>query len=387
MSRQTELSDGIAYTVSPDQAPPAGNRFCLLAGVRLIDEQTGQPPVGAIAVTSAVEHGYSRTAEGGLAGVVGIPRRAFPALATKSYIAEFTVQVDGYVPRAVAITVPIDPTFPQTFTPPPLNDQPLHRVATQYRGRVVQKTGGVSIPKSGASVVVTGVWRTPPPATVSVPPNPPKLVSLKPPLYFDRAAGVAQLQTINLTPVVGQDKSTLDAVAAGTSSLRLSDAIGLNNGDIVLLDPSDPDRAEYLPIATIAGGSSPDQPANVTLAYAPARVHARGAVVRKVTPGAAGPAKLFAQDGWAGDACVFLADVAGLAPSQVVQISGGAIAAEYHAGLTLVAQTDTKGYFRLPPISRLAQVQVTAADLTLTQMRTVQPDYSLTENVLDFSIQ
>ncbi len=375
------------YVVSPDDLPPLGTRLCLLAGVRLLDELTGQPPAASISVTTGVTYADARVAEGGLVGLVGIPRRAFPALASNSYVASFTVDADGYMPRTVAVSVPMDPTFPATFTPPAISDLPLHRLPTVFRGRVVQKTGGKSVPLVGASVAVTGIWQMPPPATATVPPAPPNTVSLKPALYFDRAASTGQFQTIVFTPVSGQDKTLLDAVMKGANAFRLSDAENLNVGDVVLIDPDDPDLAEYLPIVSIAGGSSSDQPAQVTFAYAPFQAHARGTLVRKVIPGAVGPIKIFARDAWLGDACLFLNNVTGLVPVQAVQISGGAAATEYHVALTFVAQTDGNGYYRLPPLSRVAQLEVNASQLTLMLDQIVQPDYSLSENVLDFPIQ
>jgi hypothetical protein len=304
-----------------------------------------------------------------------------------SYMASFVVSVDGFIPRAATIPIPQDPTFPITFTPPAPVDLALHRLPTAIRGRVVQKTPSNSVPLVGAPVTVSGIWRTPPPANLAVPPDPPNLVALKPTLSFDRAAGVGQLRSIVLTPVAGQDKVTVDAVPSGTNPFRLSDGINLNVGDVVIIDPSDPDLAEYLPVALIAKGSTPAELALVTFTYAPVLPHQKGTVVRKVLPGATGPAKAFTQDGWVGDICVFLSDVTDLAQAQAVEISGGTAPAEYRTGLTFLAQTDDNGYYRLPPLSRVAQLQVNASFLALTLDQTFQPDYGLSENALDFSIQ
>jgi hypothetical protein len=380
------MADSMVYVVAPDGAPPLGLRPGLLVGVQLLDELTGQPPAGPIAVTPGVAHSSARVAEGGVVGLVGIPVRVFPALATIGYSASFLVNADGFVPRAVTVPVPALPTFPAAFSPPPVSDLALHRLPTTIRGRVVQVVMGQSAAVAGASVTVTGVWPTPPPANVNVPPAAPSLVSLTPALYFDRAAGGSQLTPVPLTPVLGDDKLTLDAVPVGAQAVRLSNSQNLLAGDILLLDPDDPDLAEYLVIQAIAAGSTADQPASVTFSYPPALPHALGTVARKVTPGLAGPAKSFAQDGWAGDACIFLSDIAGLSPTQPVVISGGAAPDEYHTAALLATTSDLDGYYRLPPLSRVAQLELVASQGTLTTDVTFQPDYTFRENVLDLPV-
>jgi hypothetical protein len=386
MSRLTITADSVVYVVAADDAPPPGLRPSLLAGVRVLDELTGQPPGGPIAVTPGLAHSSARVAEGGLVGLAGIPLRAFPALATSGYTAGFLVDADGFVPRAVAVALPAVPTFPAAFGSPPVNDLALHRLPTVVRGRVVQVVMGQSVAVAGASVTVTGIWRTPPPANLHVPPDAPSLVSLAPALYFDRAAGVGQLNSVTLAPVLGDDKVTLDAVPAGAQAVRLSNSQNLLAGDILVLDPDDPYRAEYLSIQTIAAGSTPDQPARVTFTYSPALPHRLSTTARKVTPGAAGPAKTFAQDGWVGDPCVLLSNVSGLAATQQVQISGGAAPVEYHSAATFVSVSDPDGYYGFPPLSRVAQLEVVASKGAMTSDLTFQPDYTLRENVLDFQV-
>jgi hypothetical protein len=382
MSRVTVTADSVVYVVAPDDAPPLGLRPWLLAGVRLLDELTGQPPGGPIAVTPSLTHTSARVAEGGLVGLVGIPLRAFPGLATTGYSAGFLVDADGFTPRAVTVPVPAQATFPATFAPPPVNDLALHRLPLMVRGRVVQMIMGQSVAVAGASVTVTGIWQN-----LNAPSAAPNLVSLAPALYFDRTAGVGQPNSITLTPVLGDDKVTLEAVPAGAPSVRLSNSHNLLAGDILVLDPGDPYRAEYLPIQTIAAGSTPDEPARVTFTYAPGLPHRMATVARKVTPGAAGPVKAFAQDGWAGDTCVFLSDVTGLSASKQIRISGGTSPVEYHAASTFVAVTDSDGYYRLPPLSRVAQLEVVASKGALKSDLTFQPDYTLRDNVLDLQFK
>jgi hypothetical protein len=387
MNRETIEADSIVYVIAPENPPPAGLCASLLAGVRVLDELTGRPPAGAIAVMSSLANGSPRTGEGGLVGLVGIPLRAFPGLATIGYTAGFLVNADGFVPRAVSVAVPVNPAFPASFTAPPVNDLAFHRLPTVIQGRVFQVVLNQPVGVAGASVGLLGIWRTAPPAASSVSSSAPSLVSLLPTLYFDRASGVGQLSSIVLTPVSGQDKNLLVAVSPGTNLMRLSDSQGLSVGDILLVDPEDPQRAEYLPIETIRPGTGADQPAIVTFAYPPVLLHRRGAIARKVTPGATGPAKTIAQDAWAGDTCLFLSDVAGLSASQAVQIGGGSAPVEYHTASKFVAQSDADGYYRFPPLSRVAQVEIVTSQGALNADLLFQPDYSVAVNVFDLPVK
>jgi hypothetical protein len=387
MPRETVAVDSVVFVISPDDPAPAGLCPSLLAGVRVLDELTGQPPRGPIAVTPGLAHSFARVAEGGLVGLTGIPLRAFPKLATAAGSAGFLVDAEGFVPRAVSIPLPADATFPTSFTPPPVNDLALHRLPTVVRGRVVQVVAGQSVAVAGALITVTGIWRTPPPAHLHVSPDAPNLVSLAPALSFDRAAGVGQLSAVPLAPVLGDDKDALDAVPAGAATVQLSNSQNLIVGDILLLDPDDPYRAEYLPIQAITPGSTADQPALFTFTYPTALPHRPGTLARKVTPKAAGPAKAFAADGWVGDTCVFLGDVAGLSASQQVRISGGAAPDEYRAASTLTAMSGPEGYYRLPPLSRVAQLHVVATQGALkSATMCFQPDYAVREDVLDLLV-
>ena len=385
MARELIQNESNVYLVSLDDPVVTAARLSLLAGVRLVDELTGAPPAGGVAVTPLHPPSTPRVAEGGLVGLVGIPRNVFPKLATTAYAAEFTVAADGYLSRTLSIAIPIDPTFPATFAAPPMADLRLHRVATSIWGRVMSLSGPVLAPAAGASVVIDGVWRTPP-ASLSVVADPPNLVSLTTPLYADRGLG-AQLTVMPLTPVPGDDKATLDDLPAGANPVRLSNRLSLAPGDLVLLDPDDPDRAEYLSVVTVAGATTPAQPASFTFAFPTARTHRKGTVARKVTPGASGLVKSITVEGWSGDSCVFLADVLGLTVSFPVRISSAGIPDEYHTARTLSAVADAQGFFRLPPLGRVAQVSVRAKSGARAGSSKLQPDYARRTNVLDLMIK
>jgi len=241
------------------------------------------------------------------------------------------------------------------------------------------------VPLAGATVRVTGIWRTLPPVNLSVPAEPPTLVALQPPLYADRAVVVGRLRRRNLQPVVGDDKFLLDDVLAEDIVLRLSNRQNLTTGDILVIDANHPDLAEYLAINTIAGASTVAQPARVIFDHPVAYPHRRNALVQRVTPQALGSQKALTSAALTGDPCVFLNNLTGLAAAHEVQLTGGAHPPEYHRVRQFSVHSDPAGYYRLPPLSRVAQLVIRAEHGGLTPVEhEFCPDYTLRENRLDF---
>jgi hypothetical protein len=183
---------------------------------------------------------------------------------------------------------------------------------------------------------------------------------------------------------VGEDKLLLDAAGPGDTILHLSNRINLAAGDVLRLDADRADRMENIAIHSIAGGSTPDQEARITLAYPAARLHRRNSNVRRVTVSPPGPVNLLADDAIIGDTTVFTGGLGGLAGADFACLEGGP-ATEYHTVRLYSTVADGDGYFRLPPVSRTAWLAVEAADgVHLPAKVTVSPDYEEFENVVDF---
>ena len=284
-----------------------------------------------------------------------------------------------------AVGDPVVPIVQDDFSPTAAGDLALHRQPTVITGRVVQVTGSARTPVSGATIQVTGIWPTPPPADMVVAPDPPNIVSLQPPLYFDREAATGDLNLSNLQPLPGEDKSLLDDVLEGTDLIRLSNSQNLAAGDIILIDAGSRDLAEYIAISAMVSGSSTTQPATVTLSCPLACRHRSKALVQKVSPQPSGAQIPVARDALAGDAGVFLDTVAGLTAGSQVRVAGGPNPDEYHELRLFSAASDADGYYRLPPLSRVAQLSVRAEKAPLTPIEVeLRPDYDLFENRLDF---
>jgi hypothetical protein len=288
-----------------------------------------------------------------------------------------------------AVGDPVLPVIPDDFAVSDLGDLMLHREPLVIYGRTVRASSNTTIPLAGAMVAVTGIWRRPPPANMSVPPAPPHLVSLQPPLYADRVATVGELRRRALLPVVGDDKSLLEDVPQGANPIWLSNRQNLATGDILLIDANNPDLAEYLAIKTIVGASTASQPAYITLDYPVAYSHRRNVLVQKVIlqpPAAVGQQVAF--DALVGDTCVFLDDLVGLAGANEVQVTGGPNPPEYHRLRRFAVISDAAGYYRLPSISRVGQLEIQATFGALTPLlMEFRPDYRLRENRLDFTFR
>lgn len=285
-----------------------------------------------------------------------------------------------------AINEPVVPVVPNDFAPADIGDLFIHREPVVILGRTVLATGNTTTPISGATVAITGVWRTFPPVNVIVPADPPNIVSLLPSLYFARTAATGRLRRREMTPVVGEDKRLIEETYEGSNRLRLSDRVNLFPAQIILIDSVNPELMEYMTINTISGASSADQPATITLTYPVAHSHRRDAVVRRVIPQPPGLDNQFAQDAIVGDTCVFLNSMNDLIATNVVEIFGGGPLAEYHALSRFSVSSNAEGYFRLPPLSRVAQLEIQADDSgahpTINQI--FSPNYTQRENRIDF---
>lgn len=390
MARRIVEAGGLLYTFSPDDEVPLAGRTWGVVSARLIDEITNEPPRGRITVEADRPGLASRVASDGLVGLVGIPLNIFPNLAMANDHVNVTVKAEGYIPhhQRVAILQHLD--FPNAFAPTAINLIRVHRQPVVIRGKTVRANGLATTPLAGAEVRITGFWETLPPANMIVPAQPPNLVSLQPALYSARTAAAARLQRREMTPVPGEDKFLLEAVANGGTQLKLSDRINLSNGNVILLDADHPDLREYLTIAGVSGASTPDQPAEITLTHAIANFHRDGAVVRRATPQAPGMDNQFDRDAIAGDACVFLSSMTDLNPASVVEVFDGINPTEYHGLRRFTATSDADGFFRLPPLSRVAQLEVQAdhsGPPVRTRTQIFSPDYAQLENRLDLTLR
>jgi hypothetical protein len=186
-----------------------------------------------------------------------------------------------------------------------------------------------------------------------------------------------------MVPVAGDSRTLL--VDTSSDTIRVSNRNGVVPGTVLRID-TDPERVEFMTVVTSTGGVTPDLPATITLTYQLRQTHRAGALVQRVTPGAPGPGNNLQADTIRGDSCVLLATMNGLAGAATIEIAGGPEPPEYHRAEAFEALTDAAGYYRLPPLSRVAQADFAIDDGIHTPItQTVVPSYAAFEEVVDFS--
>lgn len=367
-------------TLSMDELLPIAYRISAIVKAHLRDELTGVAPLTTVAVNASMDGLMSRVTNGGVAGVVGIPIELFstPSLATDSYEFSVTFSVEAYLPVTQLVTLGPIVGFPNVFTPIDLGITYLHRAPTIIQGRVASN----GLP---AEVRISAIWLTLPSAASMPPPSLFTVVSLRSGLYGARSVASTTVRQRDLLEVLGEDKSLLVNVLAGQKTLHLSNRLNLNVADILAVSTNDNAVTEYIVIDDIAGATNVNQAATITLSYATKFNHRRQAVVRRVLPQAPGVDNNLGSDSIVGDQCLLLSTTNGLANNTLIEIDDGVQVAEYHAMSVFRVNTDANGYFSLPPLSRVAQLDfhVDAGVAGNTDIDGFVPNYSRRQQLLD----
>lgn len=393
MACRTEFANGNRYEFCPEIIPPAADRLQAIMRGRFIDELTGLGVTAQLHISSNTEQLAPRIGMNGVAGLVGNPLRRFPGLRNNTQVIDMTVTAQGYQPRRFSrnlgpfntgIGAPAD--YPHFFSSINLGDVALHRAPSVIKGRCVQNTGTARLPLAGVNVELTGVWHQFPaahedPLLLLESAN---VLALRQGLYADRRAGADTVRRRNLNPVAGEEKTVLHTTTQDTQHVYLSDRLNLNPGDVLAIEIAHRDLVEYLAIDAVEGSSNPAQPALITLAYPLKKEHRAGVSAVRVIPQVPGASQGLLRDGNQGDCTIFLNDLVDIAlPS--VEITDGIAVPEYHAFDFYRTTSDAEGFFRLPPITRVAQMQIRASRFDLPQVinNVFSPDYDQYENRLD----
>jgi hypothetical protein len=382
-SRQTITFPDRYYVISPDPRLRAGRITQAIVMAQFQDEHTALAPTAALNAFSSFPRLTARSTTEGIAGLTGIPERALPKLRTDPYDVDFRVTARRYLPFLTTVHFVNQNSFPDIFSPRDLGLVTLHRESVDLFGRVVRATATGNVPASGVNVSITGYWLLIPTPASAPPATPPNLVSLQPGVFLNRSAASARIRRRDFT-VTPDVSELLDDAPAGLASLRLSNRVGLAPGEILRIDPGDPGRTEYLIVLTATGSSDPTQPAQVTLRY-PGRVaHRPGGRVERVTAAAPGANNNLISDAIPGDAVVLSSALTGIAGATTIEIDDGGPDPEYHTVSLFSVATDAGGFYRLPALNRVGQLELTADDgVNPPVRRIIVPDYELAENLVD----
>jgi hypothetical protein len=381
MAREVIDANNRQYIVNFDEDLPVAKRIWALIKISLVDELTGAALSTPARLTADRPNFKTRVgAQGG--GVVGVPFDVLSTLNINPYPTQLSVEAHGYLADTRNVIIPANPFFPGTFQPLNAGDWPLHRRPVALFGRVTLQSGTGLAPVVGAQVSITKIWRKVPPAVVP-PPDPFPPVSLQPDIYAARPVGATLRR--QLFVAVPPTFLLLARQNAGDVSLVISNTVGLGPGSVLAFDRMVPERAEYVSIASISGSLTPTQPATVRLNFPLFYPHTG---VELVTPLALGVGNNLGVEAIREDTVVLANSLAGIASADLVEISGGGPAAEYHQLFTFHAVTDARGAYRLPPLSRVARLELVANDgIHAPLPQIVYPDYRQEVNLVDFTLQ
>ena len=361
MARTTLEAGGRAYTVNFDESPRAGDRYQSIAIAQLLDEITGNPIMGTVRVAADLTGARPKSVRDGICGVAGIPSHHFPELDAQPYEFDLSVEVGGFAPFDDRIVVPQQPNFPDEFTGVDLGLVELRRMPVTIIVRTLQLDGqNRPVPLPGATVQISSIWRTT--QDLSGPPSAPDIVSLRPPLYAERPQPGTTLEPVTMTPVAEPERVLVRAAEPGANVVEVGRTGGVSSGSIVGIDTADADRVEYIEVDSVVGPSDPESPAALTLAFPVRYRHRQGASVQEMTVAPLGPpAANLGVAGRPGDATVFVDAVASFATEPVVRVGGGSPPDEFVTAFSYQVTTDAEGYGHLPPLTRVAAVEIEAA--------------------------
>lgn len=388
MTCRIDVAEGVSYRFCPDTPPLAADRLRAVIRWIAIDEITTIAPNVDFGIETDVLGLTPRIGRDGVMGLVGNPARLFPGLDAATVDLAYSISAPGYLPRGLHSKLGPVAGFPDAFAPVDAGIVAMHRKPIVIRGRVVRQVGIAPVPLAGVTVNVKGVWSTFPPHDVDPDTviEAPNVVSLHPGLYADRSAGADGLhrRDLSFAPPLEEKTLVLPAVP-GDTQVEISDCVNLLPGRILAFEAGKPDRVEYITVKSIDAASTTDQPCIVTLDHPLSMAHEEGTPCIRATPVAPATYNAFTRAGIIGDRVAFVGALTGVAEGVVVEIGGGTAPVEYQTARLFDTVTDANGFYRLPPISRVASVKLHAMrfDLTTPREPTHSPEYGRYENLVD----
>lgn len=358
--------EGVSWEFFPSDPVPPGSRLRAIVRARLLDEITRIPVTSGSRIQSSRKDLVPRVASDGLVGLSGTPSLAFPGLATTGVKLDLSITNPGYLPMQLNSTLAAIATFPQAFAPLDFGDVMLHRAAVAIHGRVVKRAQLAPPPLAGATVKLDLMWSNPPPPNWTAPAfgEAPRIASTSPGLYVARPVNTTATQCA-LAPA-GPSKALLDIVDPGATRIRLSDRDGLAVNDVLLIDTGGPERTEAILITAIEPTLAVDLPSWITLAYPAVCRHRSGAVCARAAATAGVASAKLTRGAIPGDRVIFTDSLPAFTDGAYVKIDDGANPPEFQIVRLFSAVTDAGGYFRLPPLSRVALVGLSVTSGALT---------------------
>lgn len=232
-------------------------------------------------------------------------------------------------------------------------------------------------PFGKAVVRVTGIWKSLAKLAEKAA-DAPNVVFIRPPLYIGRAAATdcawgAGNTDADIVTTLAQN------VAAGADRMTLADGTKLRDGDMLLIDSEDPDREELIRIKTIRQNGA-------MLARPLMFAHRAGVVVHRRYVEWNDTKTRLLINGSRGESTVFLVELPEPRSQQYLRIGlpGDNAAEEVHRFQIYETESDADGFYQLPPLQRIGQVQLEASGDGRKVAVKYQPDFALPRNQVDF---
>jgi len=365
---------------------PAGRVRQAVVLLQAFDEITDRPVQERLSISTGTDGLSGAATSDGVGGLVGVPVRALPDLATSARVVDVRVDAPGYLPWTGTASIPAQAAFPGTFAGVTLGRIDLHRAPVSLEVHTFKLSAlGTAVPAGGADVRVTGVWRTV--AALTQPAAAPRLLGT--PLGASQPWPVgAAIESVSLVPIAEPTRLLAGSAAPGDTTVTVDRAGALAPGDLVGIDLADPDRREYLTVQGLSATGDPNSPVALSLT-GPVRIaHSAGVGVRRVNAPPPSPPDTTTTDPVATRDCtVFVGSTASFASIELIRVTGAGLADEFLDSHLYRATSSGDGTARLPPVSRVAALEITATQGSSTATARITPDYLTPVNTVGLTLR
>jgi hypothetical protein len=382
---RVSVSNGSTSTVINFDAPKRlTDTFQSVVIAQVFDELTNRSIDQPIRVTTDLPNVIAKSSSFGICGLAGIPTQCVHGLKNQAYPLNIRFEAEGYEPLSISTSIPQNVNFPDEFLLQDLGQILLRRSVYVVGSTMSLDAQNLPHVVPSAVVAITGIWRTISDLTGNVDTTT-SFLSVNPALYASRPSG-ANLTVVPGTPVlVG---TTLNQSArVGATIVEVHSLVGIAANDVIGIDLGDKWRVEYIRVTTVEAPSDPNSPATLTLAFPLKFDHSAGVAVATVGVAAGAPDTQLTEEAFAGDWTVFVSSELAFGSEVVVKVSSPPQPDEFLRFSPYEVTGNPDGFYRMPRLSRIAAIQVTATAGILSAVAEHRPNYNLNQNTLNLTLK
>lgn len=354
--RQMIQHNSIDYRINKETPPLPTQYLQSILRAQIVDELTGSPVDARLNPIIAPIGVESSSVGGGIVGLLGTPFNSLSALSTQAYNLELEIVASGYIKKFLSVQIPQDVQFPNRFVSRDLGVVALQREPVRLAGQITRRVAGSRVPEVGASVQISGIWRSTPASDAIVPPSPSHIVAIHPPLSADFGL-VTVLSRLDETGLIGTPKTLEATFSFGASSITISNWNGLVVGSRIRIG-DESEKEEVIAIESISPIGDDSLPATIELEYPLHYTHPKGTSVQGLDLNPIGGPLGLDEIAFEGDHNLLM-DPLTLTDGDWISLSDGIAPTAYHRVHLFSAVTDGNGRYRFPFMSRVAQFDLT----------------------------